>query len=100
MEHQHDKLLQRQNRFFAEQKEEKYLPRSSYGLDGESKEELSDNTSRIEGTSTKLEKPYFRLTTAPSMDNVRGEEILMVALQMIKKKWVESPDYSYTSGTK
>jgi len=41
----------------------------------------------IKGTSTNLEKAYFRLTSAPDPSDVRPEPILKKALKMLKKKW-------------
>lgn len=39
------------------------------------------------GTSTALEKPYLRLTSAPPLDSVRPPAVLKQALDLAKKKW-------------
>ena len=50
----------------------------------------------IKGTSTKLEKEYFRLTSAPDPSTVRPEEILKKSLKMLKQRWrAKSHDYAY-----
>lgn len=50
----------------------------------------------IKGTCTKLEKQYFRLSTAPDPSTVRPEEILKQALRMVKKKWRgKEAEYAY-----
>ncbi|KFH67097.1 hypothetical protein MVEG_07620 [Podila verticillata NRRL 6337] len=49
----------------------------------------------IVGTSTKLEKPYLRLTSAPDPSTVRPPHILEKTLQLLKSKWREDPNYTY-----
>ncbi len=50
----------------------------------------------IKGTCTKLEKQYFRLSTAPDPATVRPEEILKQALKMVKRKWrTKEAEYAY-----
>ena len=50
----------------------------------------------VKGTCTKLEKTYFRLTSAPDPADVRPEHILKKALKLLKKKWKETDtDYRF-----
>jgi len=50
----------------------------------------------IKGYSREIEKPYFRLTSAPDPSEVRPEIILAESLAMLKKKWdKKSSDYKY-----
>jgi hypothetical protein len=41
----------------------------------------------VKGTNMNLEKPYFRLTSAPDPSTVRPEKILKKALKLMKRKW-------------
>lgn len=50
----------------------------------------------IVGTSTEIEKPYLRLTSAPDASQVRPPHILAKALSMVKEKWAKEGDYHYT----
>lgn len=55
---------------------------------------LADMT--IKGTCQTLEKPYFRLTSAPDPADVRPEEVLEKSLKLISKKWKKRQnDYRY-----
>lgn len=47
------------------------------------------------GRSTKLEKKYLRLTSAPDPDLVRPLHILKQTLELLKKKWREEQNYAY-----
>ena len=47
------------------------------------------------GTSTALEKPYLRLTSAPQADTVRPPEVLRRALAHVKQRWRVHPDYAW-----
>jgi len=59
--------------------------------DGEGQENQA-----IKGYCREIEKPYFRLTSAPDPSEVRPEVILYEALSMLKKKWEKkSSDYKY-----
>jgi hypothetical protein len=50
----------------------------------------------VKGTSTQVEKSYFRLTSAPDPTDVRPESVLKETLKMLKKKWQnKSNDYKY-----
>eukprot|EP01132_Coremiostelium_polycephalum_P010041 gene10041-12310_t len=64
----------------------------SYDINGE----LDWDSLTIKGTSQELEKPYLRLTSAPDPSTVRPEPVLKKALEMVKKKWMENEDYTYT----
>lgn len=47
------------------------------------------------GTMTTLEKPYLRLTCAPSPDQVRPEHILVKSLSHIMNKWKTEQNYTF-----
>lgn len=47
------------------------------------------------GLSTKLEKPYLRLTSAPDPRNVRTLATLMQTLELLKNKWRTEGNYNY-----
>ncbi|PWN88400.1 hypothetical protein FA10DRAFT_275977 [Acaromyces ingoldii] len=49
----------------------------------------------VVGLSTKLEKPYLRLTSAPDPKTVRTLPTLMQTLELLKKKWRTEANYSY-----
>jgi len=51
----------------------------------------------VKGTCPDLEKKYFRLTSAPAPHTVRPEPVLKKALERLKVKWAEAPDYKYTA---
>lgn len=50
----------------------------------------------VKGYCQKLEKDYFRLTSAPDPANVRPEPILRKQLAEVKKKWLLTAEYEYT----
>jgi SAC3 family protein LENG8/THP3 len=52
-------------------------------------------TGPIVGRSQKLEKNYFRLTSAPNPDDVRPLEVLRKTLELLKKKWRSDNNYTY-----
>nr|CDI55100.1 conserved hypothetical protein [Melanopsichium pennsylvanicum 4] len=49
----------------------------------------------VVGTSTKLEKSYLRLTSAPDPKTVRPLSTLFQTLELLKKKWRTENNYSY-----
>ncbi|GJN90250.1 hypothetical protein Rhopal_003249-T1 [Rhodotorula paludigena] len=49
----------------------------------------------IVGRSTKLEKPYLRLTTLPDPNTIRPLEVLKQTLDLLKRKWREENNYNY-----
>lgn len=49
------------------------------------------------GTSTALEKPYFRLTTFPKPENVRPQPILVKAMAHIKTCFIRDEDFDYAN---
>ncbi|KAL9550454.1 hypothetical protein PS6_005531 [Mucor atramentarius] len=55
----------------------------------------ADINNVIVGTSTELEKPYFRLTSAADPATVRPLNILKKAFKMLRTKWREEGNYSY-----
>ena len=50
---------------------------------------------RIVGTSTRLEKPYLRLTQAPDPSSVRPARVLWQALEHVLDRWRHTRDYAY-----
>ncbi|KAG2227964.1 hypothetical protein INT45_011988 [Circinella minor] len=50
---------------------------------------------KIIGTSRDIEKPYFRLTSAPDPSTVRPLTVLQNAYNNVKKKWNNGGNYSY-----
>ncbi|KAK2710568.1 leukocyte receptor cluster member 8 homolog isoform X2 [Artemia franciscana] len=57
---------------------------------------LDLNSLHIVGTSNDIEKPFFRLTTAPDPCTIRPEPVLKLALTNTKQKWVKNQDYLWT----
>jgi hypothetical protein len=49
----------------------------------------------IVGTSSQLEKPYLRLTSAPDPSTVRPLPVLRKALEFLKLRWLKGRDYAY-----
>ncbi|WFD24163.1 hypothetical protein MEQU1_002860 [Malassezia equina] len=49
----------------------------------------------VVGTSTKLEKPYLRLTSAPDPKTVRPLSTLRETLALLKRKWAQDGNYAY-----
>jgi len=67
--------------------------RFDYGNDGN---EIDLSAFKIVGTSSDLEKPYLRLTTAPDASVVRPPHILRRSLDMVKEKFRTGvKDYPY-----
>ncbi|KAL9105857.1 MAG: hypothetical protein Q9227_009020 [Pyrenula ochraceoflavens] len=48
------------------------------------------------GRSQKIEKNYFRLTSAPNPDTVRPLSVLRKSLEHLKKMWRQECNYTYT----
>ncbi|KAF2725913.1 hypothetical protein K431DRAFT_317343 [Polychaeton citri CBS 116435] len=49
----------------------------------------------VVGTCQKVEKSYFRLTSAPKPEDVRPLPVLEQALQAVRKKWKKEHSYVY-----
>jgi singapore isolate B (sub-type 7) whole genome shotgun sequence assembly, scaffold_2 len=49
----------------------------------------------IVGCCTRLEKAYFRLTTAPNPDEIRPEPVLKEAYKRLKSMWKTGGDIKY-----
>lgn len=49
----------------------------------------------VVGQCQKLEKNYFRLTSAPNPNDVRPLPILKQTLELLKKKWRDNSNYGY-----
>ena len=56
---------------------------------------VGEDTGPVVGRSQKLEKNYFRLTSAPNPDTVRPLEVLRKTLELLKRKWKEESNYTY-----
>jgi hypothetical protein len=54
-----------------------------------------EDSGPIVGRSEKLEKNYFRLTSAPNPDTVRPLDVLKKTLEHLKKKWRDESNYVY-----
>jgi hypothetical protein len=55
----------------------------------------SKSPRRLKGVSSRIEKPYFRLTSAPKISQVRPLPVLKKSLEHVKNKYSEDEDYSY-----
>lgn len=55
----------------------------------------SKSPKRLKGVSNRLEKPYFRLTSAPKISQVRPLPVLKKSLEHVKAKYTEDEDYAY-----
>ena len=57
---------------------------------------LPVSTEPVRGMCQTLEKPFFRLTSAPDPYEVRPEEVLEKSLRLMSKKWKKHQnDYRY-----
>jgi SAC3 family protein LENG8/THP3 len=56
---------------------------------------VSEDTGPVIGRSEKLEKNYFRLTSAPNPDTVRPLPVLQKTLELLKRKWKQEANYAY-----
>ncbi|CAM9860768.1 unnamed protein product, partial [Laminaria digitata] len=54
-----------------------------------------DSTAPVRGTSSSLEKSYFRLTSAPNPAEVRPPGVLKRSLQHVKRRWTGDEDYEF-----
>jgi hypothetical protein len=50
---------------------------------------------RLKGLSNRLEKSYFRLTSAPNPSTVRPLNVLKLALENVKTKFAKNEDYTF-----
>ncbi|ERF69577.1 hypothetical protein EPUS_01907 [Endocarpon pusillum Z07020] len=55
----------------------------------------TEDTGPVIGRSQKLEKNYFRLTSAPNPDTVRPLPVLQKTLELLKRKWKQEANYTY-----
>jgi len=94
-----DEVRARQNRQRRFEKMNQGPTRYTFSSDAQHQEEIDwDNLDKytIKGTCTEIEKKYYRLTSAPNPATVRPEPVLRKALQHIKLKWKENPNYEFT----
>lgn len=85
--------LESRRRRFEDSRAGSNSPRTQESSRGGSPEPKS--TGPIVGRSQKLEKNYFRLTSAPNPDDVRPLEVLRNTLELLKKKWRTEGNYVY-----
>lgn len=94
-------LKMREQRAFRFQQAEEQAPapkkrRPSMDVVQPSNGEFDMESLKIVGTSQRLEKDYFRLTSAPQPSAVRPPAVLKKALQFIKTRWDnDEVDYIY-----
>jgi hypothetical protein len=88
-----DKLSQRDKERRARRFADELRARTVTPPDRESSP--SNNDQPLVGRCVKLEKQYFRLTSAPDPDNVRPLHVLEKTLELLKRKWREEQNYSY-----
>ncbi|KAI9308733.1 SAC3/GANP/Nin1/mts3/eIF-3 p25 family-domain-containing protein [Cunninghamella echinulata] len=62
---------------------------------GKKKDAMDIDSYTVVGTSTKLEKNYLRLTSAPDPSTVRPLHILKQTLELLKSKWKADKNYTY-----
>ena len=68
---------------------------SSAGGGREEEEAIDWSSLHIVGSSTALEKSYFRLTSAPDPATVRPPAVLRQALERLLSHWAEHREYAY-----
>lgn len=85
--------LESRRRRFEDMRGGSDSPRTQESSRGASPEPKS--VGPIVGRSQKLEKNYFRLTSAPNPDDVRPLEVLRKTLELLKKKWRAEGNYVY-----
>lgn len=85
--------LESRKKRFEDSLAESNSPRTQESSRGVSPEPTA--TGPIVGRSQKLEKNYFRLTSAPNPDDVRPLEVLKQTLELLKKKWRAEANYVY-----
>jgi len=62
----------------------------------QSEKKEQEDPQPIIGTSQNVEKPYFRLTSAPKPSDVRPLPVLRTSLQNVKREWLaDSNKYKY-----
>ncbi|RVX68586.1 hypothetical protein B0A52_07013 [Exophiala mesophila] len=86
-------LVESRRKRFEDVRNGSNSPRTQESSRGGSPEPQS--TGPVVGRSQKLEKNYFRLTSAPNPDDVRPLEVLKKTLELLKKKWRADANYAY-----
>jgi hypothetical protein len=93
---------QQQIQFGSKNKQKKRMVENTYYTSGNSQNpsapsgEFDFESLIVVGTCQKLEKDYFRLTSAPVPSTVRPEDVLRESLVLLKKKWENSSvEYVY-----
>ena len=65
-------------------------------LSAPAKADIAMDDGPVVGQCQELEKKYFRLTAAPNPLSVRPLEVLEKTLDLLKRKWRQENNYSYT----
>lgn len=73
----------------SKKKKTKYAPVVSSADHSSSMTEFDIENLIVTGTCQKVDKEYFRLTSAPDPSTVRPEHILKKSLEYVKKRWEE-----------
>ncbi|KAJ5532243.1 hypothetical protein N7513_001377 [Penicillium frequentans] len=68
---------------------------ATYGNSATSSPQPEVDQGPVVGRCEKLEKNYFRLTSAPNPDTVRPLSVLKMTLDLLKKKWKKEGNYGY-----
>jgi SAC3 family protein LENG8/THP3 len=89
----HTNLEHRKKRFENSQSG-LHSPMNEYSSNGNTPS-VSEDTGPVIGRSQKLEKNYFRLTSAPNPDTVRPLPVLQKTLEHLKRKWKQEANYTY-----
>jgi hypothetical protein len=69
----------------------------SFGKSGQKTIIQDSRRSRVVGTSTALEKAYYRLTTFPKAENIRPLSMLKKALAHIKREFIKNEDFEWAN---
>ena len=97
----HEKTQSKSNKDLHNRKKRFEDGRSGYASPLNGNSSRGDSPAVIEdvgpvvGRSDKLEKNYFRLTSAPNPDTVRPLEVLKKTLELLKNKWRDESNYTY-----
>ncbi|KAI6654013.1 hypothetical protein LOD99_2860 [Oopsacas minuta] len=91
-----DRIQRRAERFGSKQLDTKSFPKITLNTLLSNNDILHFDSDRIVGTSSDLEKPYLRLTSAPDPIDFRPLDVLYKSLEYVLDKWRDTGDYSYT----
>lgn len=83
--------LEQRRRRFEDAGSGSYSPNTPQTPRGPTPEPVGPVIGRLQ----KLEKNYFRLTSAPNPEDVRPLDVLRKTLELLKKKWKSEGNYTY-----